>query len=706
MVFWRAKQSWVEGKKLSLAGIDFKLDEERFKLEDNIRLWRNTRILIEKNESIEGVLERIDELTFLMDSINQLIIEKSNFVLNMLIRVTAVDVEIKDLITNIEKAIILKKERIFERNQPSLFAVDYSDKSRWNFNKPILQFYESDIKELDRYMNQHIPNVVFHLLLLALLIYAFISIKRRLQPEDFESASVYKKVLFRIFYKPVSVAVLMGLFASILIFDNRPPAFKDLFAIVTTIPLVIILFSVASKKRRIYTWLFGLVMFLRLMYLIFPPENVFYRFSLLTIAIIEIFAIIKLLRSFFRHPVKSRLLNNLIIILLFLHFGSALTGLISIVFGSTMLAEITLSLTIVNVFAGFLLIISAFTINGLVEVAIDSKSFQRINVFRLHARKIKKRTTDLINVAAILYWLYTMMRVANIARPVVDWISEFFAREWTIGSASFSLGGIFTFFFILWLSMFLSKIVRVILEEDVLYKLHLGKGVPRTISVVARFTLVTMGVMLALSALGISLTSLTVLFGAFGVGIGFGLQSIFNNLVSGLILLFERPIQIGDTIEVGTLIGNVKSMGIRASHVRTFDGAEVIVPNGQLISNEVVNWTLSDQRRRIEILLGVAYGSDPYLVKKLLLTVLDGNENVLTDPEPIALFNDLGESSMQFRLLFWTSDFADWINIRSNIIFKVYDALEKNNISIAFPQREVHVRSGDQSSIHPPPKTL
>ena len=191
------------------------------------------------------------------------------------------------------------------------------------------------------------------------------------------------------------------------------------------------------------------------------------------------------------------------------------------------------------------------------------------------------------------------------------------------------------------------------------------------------------------------LDHLTIIFSAFSVGIGFGLQNIFNNLVSGVILLFEREVQIGDIIEVGDLMGTVNSMGIRSSHIRTFEGAEVIVPNGLLISKEVVDWTLSDKSRRIEIISGVAYGSDVHLVKKLLMEVIKKHPDVKPDPEPLVLFNAMGESSLDFRLLFWTDQFEQWLRIRSEIIFAIHDTLYENDISIPFPQRDLHLKSVD-----------
>jgi potassium efflux system protein len=222
------------------------------------------------------------------------------------------------------------------------------------------------------------------------------------------------------------------------------------------------------------------------------------------------------------------------------------------------------------------------------------------------------------------------------------------------------------------------------------------KGVPYTIGLMAKYTLVTLGVVLAVTAAGLPTDSLTVIIGAFGVGIGFGLQNIFNNLVSGLILLFERPIQLGDTIEVGTLMGNVRSIGIRSSNVRTFDGAEIIVPNGNLISNNVINWTLSDERKRIELLIGVSYSSDPHKVKEILLNIIENHPDIESDPTPNVLFKELGDSSLNFRMLFWTREYDQWIRIKSDVLFQVFDDLKAAGIEIPFPQNDLHLRSIDE----------
>jgi small-conductance mechanosensitive channel len=207
-----------------------------------------------------------------------------------------------------------------------------------------------------------------------------------------------------------------------------------------------------------------------------------------------------------------------------------------------------------------------------------------------------------------------------------------------------------------------------------------------------RILLVSIGFLLAATAAGMELSHLAIILGAFSVGIGFGLQNIFNNLVSGLILVFERPINEGDIVEVNSLLGRVKKIGIRSSIVRTFSGAEVIVPNGELISNELINWTLSDQFRRADVQVGVAYGTDPALVIDLLLNIATENKRVNKKPLPQAFFVDFGESSLDFRLLAWTNqEFR--LEVESELRLAINIKLKEAGIEIPFPQRDLHVRS-------------
>jgi small-conductance mechanosensitive channel len=191
--------------------------------------------------------------------------------------------------------------------------------------------------------------------------------------------------------------------------------------------------------------------------------------------------------------------------------------------------------------------------------------------------------------------------------------------------------------------------------------------------------------------MGVNLTKVTVLAGALGVGIGFGLQSVVNNFVSGLILLFERPVSAGDSIEVGDLLGEVRRIGMRSSTIRTAKGADIIVPNSQLVSEKVTNWTLSDRKRRIDLPVGVNYGADPKEVIRLLEEASSRHPDILKNPPPQCIFVGYGDSSINFELRSWTDKFDDWPQVRSDLAVDIYDAVYRAGMSFPFPQRDVHL---------------
>ena len=197
------------------------------------------------------------------------------------------------------------------------------------------------------------------------------------------------------------------------------------------------------------------------------------------------------------------------------------------------------------------------------------------------------------------------------------------------------------------------------------------------------YFLLSVGFLFALGAAGVDLSRVTLLAGALGVGVGFGLQSVVNNFVSGLILLFERPVKIGHTIEVGTLLGEVTRIRLRSSTVRTFDGAEVIVPNANLVSDQVINWTLSDRQRRLDVAVGVRYGTDPERVLAILQQVAESHPQVLKAPVPVALFRGFGDSSLDFLLRVWVARFDEWFVVQSDL----HVAVNRKRRRSRFPTR-------------------
>jgi small-conductance mechanosensitive channel len=193
--------------------------------------------------------------------------------------------------------------------------------------------------------------------------------------------------------------------------------------------------------------------------------------------------------------------------------------------------------------------------------------------------------------------------------------------------------------------------------------------------------------------------NITIIGGALGIGIGFGLQTIVSNFVSGLILLIERPLKVGDTIQLGDQWGRVKKLGLRSTIIQTFDQAEMVVPNADLIAGQVTNWTLADRRVRLVLPIGVAYGSDITLVMKTLIACATEESKVLSDPKPQVLFSAFGASSLDFELRVWIADFDDRRVVQSNLFVNIDRKFRELNIEIPFPQSDLHLRSIDDTAV-------
>jgi small-conductance mechanosensitive channel len=241
--------------------------------------------------------------------------------------------------------------------------------------------------------------------------------------------------------------------------------------------------------------------------------------------------------------------------------------------------------------------------------------------------------------------------------------------------------------------------------DEVLVSRRVERGVRLSIGRLVHYVLIFVGFSLGLIVLGFDFTKLTIMLSALGVGIGFGLQSIVNNFISGLILLFERPVRVGDSIELDGKWAEIKRIGLRSTNVQTFDQADVIVPNADLVTNQVTNWTLSNRRVRLTIPVGVAYGSDVSLVMETLMACPQANEMVVKTPAPQVLFLSFGESSLDFELRVWVTDADHRLKVRSELHQEIDRHFREANIEIAFPQRDLHLRSVDESVMLRSPET-
>lgn len=231
----------------------------------------------------------------------------------------------------------------------------------------------------------------------------------------------------------------------------------------------------------------------------------------------------------------------------------------------------------------------------------------------------------------------------------------------------------------------------------------LDQGIQFTLERLVHYVIMLVAVFVSLTTVGINLSALTVFAGVLGVGIGFGMQNIASNFISGLILLFERPIKVGDRVLIDDVIGDVENINMRATVVKTLENERIIIPNSYFLEEKVVNRSISDPRLRLTIPIGVAYGTDVHKVRDILLDIAklfkEENHYVLDSPQPFVNFTGFGDSSLDFQLFIWISNPKEVIRIKSDLNFSIYDQLNKHGIEIPFPQRDLHIKSDQRSPL-------
>jgi small-conductance mechanosensitive channel len=312
---------------------------------------------------------------------------------------------------------------------------------------------------------------------------------------------------------------------------------------------------------------------------------------------------------------------------------------------------------------------------------LSTPQFRSLEVYALHLVR------GVFYAGAVVFllvlWGVDLYAVTWTFRLLSTPIAEFGGIPVSIGSL-LKVGAIFFVFW--WLSRRLRSFIQARMDRS-----FAGEAVRSNLSTGVGYLTMTIGIILGLKSIGVDFTTLTVLAGVLGIGIGFGLQNISNNLISGVILLIERTVKPGDFIEVGDTAGTVQQVSLRSTVVRTLDNIMVIVPNSNFVSNNVINWSHSDKITRGQIAVGVAYGSDTKLVRDCLLEAAKSIERVLDYPNPHVFFKEFGDSSLNFDLLFWYDEPKTMRAIKSELHFKVEKTLKENGVTIPFPQRDVHM---------------
>jgi small-conductance mechanosensitive channel len=487
----------------------------------------------------------------------------------------------------------------------------------------------------------------------------------------------------RVFDSPVATAAVLALLASSWIYPEAPRLFLAISGAAAMIPTILVVRKLID--RRLFPVLNALVVFYFVdqLRVVAASQADLSRFLLMTEMLGGALFAVWLLRPgrFGAAPAGDRFWKGI---------GKACgvaLGWFAVAFLADALGYVSLSkllghALLQSAYMALILYAVVRIIDGLFLSVLSVPPLARLGLVKRHQDLLRSRLQSMVAWAAILFWAAYVLEALSLRAPVFEDLRAVLTRGWTAGSFTISPGDIVLFGLTVWASFLVSRLLRFVLEEEVYARVKLAPGLYYSISKMVNYAVLVVGFLIGLAVLKFDLTKLTILVGAFGVGLGFGLQNIINNFVSGLILLFERPIKVGDVIQLGGNEGVVKHIGIRASIVEAPNGSEYIVPNGSLISETVTNWTHSDRLRRIDLPITVAGPADARRVMELLTGAAAGQPQVLKDPPPQALLGGVAGDSMSFELRVWTNQTEHWSEIRSELALGVRASLEEHHIAM------------------------
>ena len=672
------------------------LEEDGFEVEVLIETWGQTLRSAREGGLPANVLTNVTEFISRTKALKREIkaekteaFRKQNKITELLLLVDEVNDFLKE---NRHK---LQSDYLIQDSPPIWAAVD-STASPSLLKAELKNAVKNSLNSLTTFYTANEGTLIFHLIILILLWIGFYFLYKQANAiEGIEENEQLGHARFVISRYGIS-ALIISLFISVWLYPIILTTVNDLIQFLYIIIAIYFLPLYINKKLRLILYAILILFLFNEVQVLFPGKTFFSRLNLLAEGVIAAWIVFKMVSKDYIIAAELKRRNWGILLKIapffFVFLGVAIIGN---VFGFLNLS-LLLTNTVVNaLFNLIILILVVMVVNRTIAILLRTPFMQSSNIIKNDLPVVEKRITIIIQVISVFLWLRSILVLIGINDAVGVWFTEIISTTWQVGDDStIEFGGIINFFLAILITVIAYKVTSALLKDEFYPRVRLPRGVPGAISMIIGYLIAGYGLFISITVAGVDLSSFGLIAGALGVGIGFGLQGIVANFIAGIVIAFERPIQVGDTIEIDTVMGDVLSIGVRSVTIRTFSGSEVIVPNSSLITNDVINWTLTDRRKRRDIEVSVAYGSDPHQVLELIKKVANDHPDVLKVPAPWALFDGFGDSSLNFRIRIWTT-MDNGVSTKSAVAINIYDALREAGIEIPFPQQDLHLRSID-----------
>jgi potassium efflux system protein len=678
---WQAMDTKLESWKKILAGRSTQLKGEKSRLEGVKALWIQTQQIAVSRNVKAGIRQHIDAAITTINTAQQNVQTALEHVWSLLQNVDDQDARVLDVLSSIRQARQEAFSRLLVRDGPAVWTLVARESIGKNLIQESVGSFSIQLKGLYAYATRQKLAFVLHAFVFLVLAGALYWIKRGIHRTEAAMGGLSNATAA--FDSPLLTSIVLSFMVSNWIYPQTPRLLVAIIGAAALIPTVMILRRLIDQ--RLFRILNAMVVFYFLdqLRIVVATQQVLPRLIfLLEMAggILFLLSFIASTRASSAPPGNTSWLWKAMQIgarLALLVFAVAFLGN---VFGYVSFANLIGDAMLNSAYLAIILYATTRIADGLLTIVLRKRPLSLLAFVRRYETLIQARLSVLVKWVAFAFWTVATLDMLSLRSAAYTGARTVLFAQLSVGSIQLSLAHVLIFVGTIWAAFFLSRLLRFLLEEDVYAHFPVPRGMSYAISKLLHYVILLVSFFVAIAALGYDLTKFAILAGAFSVGIGFGMQNIINNFVSGLILLFERPIKIGDLIQMDNATGVVQRIGIRATILRTTDSSEIIVPNGSILSSQVTNWTLSNRERGIEIPVGVAAGTDPKRVIEILKSVAAAHPLITKNPPPQAFFEKFNGDSFSFRLRAWTDRAEAWVDVSSDLAVAINSAFVKENI--------------------------
>ena len=551
----------------------------------------------------------------------------------------------------------------------------------------ILSGIQENKEQLQEFFSLNAETTVLQIVFLIFLFILIVRLNKRWEKQNkplTNPAEIQTKIILS---HPLSTVLVLGLFISAFFYQALIPAFSELHVFLILIGTLILLPKLTNKNFRVFILLIFGVYIIQTFSAYLDSKSELARWLTLLKALILIIALLLGKKVMKKNPEQFKPIYKLFKIVTPIYILVLIIVFVSNVIGMVNFSKFLLAGILVSTVLSMVVFLALKIVTSLIVLFLKFRKYS-IQAVSSMVEITHKRLFPVFNVIGLLVWLIFTLKGFAFLSLLISWFNELMTIKWMMGAMTISLGGILSFSGIFIVALILAKLAATIFQDEWMVK-TLPRGVAPAVSLLLRISILGIGFYMALSSAGIDLSNLGFMFGALGVGIGFGLQNVVLNFVAGLILAFERPINLGDTIMVDQEMGIVTNIGVRSSNVKSYSGYEAIIPNGDLISKKVINYTLSNRDRRSKVLMKTAPSADPEKVILLLNQMAEEDGRTVENPAPKTYFYGYdSDGNLSFALLYWTT-FSDTLKTDSAIALKIFAKLKEEGIQAPIPARRI-----------------